>query len=177
MRVAGLFKNEKVKKSVCILLTIVFFLVAVFLFLKSINGFVPDNKVKLNFNDGNVMFNGSIETQPGAEIETQVFIENVGSLSAFYKIYLEDIDGELKEQVFFNVSSGGETLFDGKMTELNEENPIISKKAIKSGEKVYFTVKAKMSSYATNEYTSSQVTFNCRVDAVKADNNPSAKFA
>lgn len=177
MRVAGLFKNEKVKKSVCILLTIVFFLVAVFLFLTSINRFVPENKVKLNFNDGKVMFNGSIEIQPGAELETQVYIENVGSLSAFYKIYLEDIDGELKEEVSFNVSSGGETLFDGKMTELNAENPIISKEAIKSGEKVYFTVKAKMSSSATNEYTNSQVTFNCRVDAVKAENNPSAKFA
>ena len=77
--------------------------------------------VKINLNDGNpVISEDEYLFEPGMRVVKDFFIKNEGSIDAYYKIYLEDVKGDLADVLQLTIREKGtdKILYQGTAKDL-----------------------------------------------------------
>ena len=81
-------------------------------------------RVKIELNGGQTIFNeASLVVEPGYSVVEDFTVENTGTADAYYRLYLENVSGSLKDILVFDLYDGDQLIFSGKASELTRQNP------------------------------------------------------
>lgn len=133
--------------------------------------------VCISLNDGQRVFDGSdMNVEPGHSLVRTFTVANTGTARAYYRLYLENITGTLKEALHFEIYDGQQLLFQGTAAELCQENPCQGGEPLEPGEVRVLTAVVKMEESAGNVFQDGGITFDMTAEAVQSKNNPQALF-
>lgn len=175
-------KKKLKKKGVAIAVLCIMLTVTTLALILSFVG-VEDNKflsgnVEIEVNDGKTVFSEQDSLlEPERTLIKKFTIENKGSADVYYRLYLENIQGDLRKALNFKIYDGDELLFDGSAIDLSKENPCISDKKLLKGEIRTLVTLVKMNGdINSNNYQTKNMKFDITVDAVQSKNNPNRAF-
>ncbi len=134
-------------------------------------------RVKIELNDGQTIFNEtSLVVEPGYSVVEDFTVENTGTADAYYRLYLENVSGSLKDILVFDLYDGDQLIFSGKASELTRQNPCSGDTVLTVGETRTLTAVVKMPEETSNAVQNGSIAFDLTVDAVQAKNNPDRLF-
>lgn len=138
-------------------------------------------RIKIDLNGGKPVFataKGShLNIEPGQTIKSDFYIENEGSADAWYRLYLQDVTGELSDILIFTISDeNGNILYSGKASDIDKSKPFTDDNPLTPGEIRFFTMTVKMPESAGNEYQNEDLSFDITADAVQVRNNEGKEF-
>lgn len=133
--------------------------------------------VDISLNDGKKIFEGSdLKIEPGTSVKKDFTLKNDSTVDVYYRLYLENIAGSLKDRLIFQIYDGDEMLYSGLANDFTKDSPCVGDTALKAGEEKILTVVVKMQEDAGNEYQNSYISFDITADAVQVRNNPDKMF-
>lgn len=138
--------------------------------------------VDINLNDGEAVINDShLYFEPGMKIQKDFFIENGGPRAVYYKLYLNALTGDLAQVLRIKIVDKTDennitVLYDDIADELRRFNVEAVDRPLGGGERRELQIEFYLEEGASNDYQSSNMTFDLCADAVQADNNPDKEF-
>lgn len=135
--------------------------------------------VKINLNDGKpVIQEDEYLFEPGMRVKKQFFIENEGSIDAFYKIYMEDMTGDLADvmQLTITDEESGKVLYQGPADELTKGAKSVSDDMISAGERKELSILFYFPEERGNEAQGRNLSFRLSATATQVRNNPGHSF-
>ena len=134
-------------------------------------------QVQLELNNGQTVFNGDdMNIEPGHSIVRDFTVENKSTVEVYYRLYLENVSGPLRDTLTFEIYDGSTLLFSGRADDMTRESPCVDSNPLAAGEVRTLTAVVKMSESASSEYQTASVSFDISADAVQARNNPDRLF-
>lgn len=129
--------------------------------------------IDINLNDGVVIFNDDdLDLQPGESVMRGFFIENVGTEDFYYRIYLEEVSGELVETTQFNIYDGEGTLLETVETvDFNSTHYFTTDEIIEVGERLDFKIEIVFIDDSGDSYQDAQLSFDIVASAIQSKNN------
>jgi len=117
--------------------------------------------------------------EPGMTINKRFTIKNNSEIPVYYKVYFENVDGDLKDSIEVKLieNTTGEVLYDGLAKDFVQTNP-----EVKSGEKILeqgseeMTLKFYLPEISKNKCLGDELLFDITATAVQAKNNPNKEF-
>ena len=111
-------KNRIVRSfTLCIILTVI---LSVLLYILSFILFYAIEPVSIDLNGGEPVIEvRDVPYMPGMVVEKPFYIENDGSQAVYYRLYLDNVSGELADLVEVAVLNGNTVLYEGKAKELS----------------------------------------------------------
>lgn len=171
-------RNGKYHISVIIVLLTMFIVVTYALFRSEI--FINDNEyvmgeVKIDLNHGEKIFD-FVNIAPNDVLEREFTITNLSPIDIYYQLYLTDIDGELSEQLIFEIYDENKLMDTFNASEFSESNPYISKNILSSNEEKTLKIKVYFLKQADNSYQGEYIHFDITAKGVQAKNNEQREF-
>ena len=124
------------------------------------NNLFHTGKVKINLNDGKpVIREHEFIFEPGMTVKKDFFIENDSSWDVYYRIYLENVSGGLKDVLEITVKDGDRALYSGTASELTQQNVTAADDTLKIGQKRNLTVYFHFPEDKVNETQNLDLTF------------------
>ncbi len=114
--------------------------------------------------------------EPGMTVKKEFYILNNGSFEVYYRLYFQNINGELAEELEVKICDGDKELYKGKMNELTRENTIAADDKLAVGEKRTLQIYFHLPSDAGNDAQNQFLSFDFAADAVQTANNPEKIF-
>ncbi len=140
------------------------------------NKFVT-GKVEIELNGGQPVFDGTeAHIEPGSSLTKEFTVTNTGTADAYFRIYLENTKGMLKDSLHFSLYDGDKLIYEGRADSLNKENPCVSEELLKRGDTRLLKAVVTMNQDSGNIYQASALTFDITIDAVQAKNNDNIEF-
>lgn len=141
------------------------------------NNLFHTGKVKINLNDGKpVIREHEFIFEPGMTVKKDFFIENDSSWDVYYRIYLENVSGGLKDVLEITVKDGDRALYSGTASELTQQNVTAADDTLKIGQKRNLTVYFHFPEDKVNETQNLDLTFTMCTEATQTKNNPNRLF-
>lgn len=141
------------------------------------NNLFHTGKVKINLNDGKpVIREHEFIFEPGMTVKKDFFIENDSSWDVYYRIYLENVSGGLKDVLEITVKDGDRALYSGTASELTQQNVTAADDTLKIGQKRNLTVYFHFPEDKGNETQNLDLTFTMCAEATQTKNNPNRLF-
>lgn len=141
------------------------------------NNLFHTGKVKINLNDGKpVIREHEFIFEPGMTVKKDFFIENDSSWDVYYRIYLENVSGGLKDVLEITVKDGDRALYSGTASELTQQNVTAADDTLKIGQKRNLTVYFHFPEDKGNETQNRDLTFTMCAEATQTKNNPNRQF-
>lgn len=141
------------------------------------NNLFHTGKVKINLNDGKpVIREHEFIFEPGMTVKKDFFIENDSSWDVYYRIYLENVSGGLKDVLEITVKDGDRALYSGTASELTQQNVTAADDTLKIGQKRNLTVYFHFPGDKCNETQNLDLTFTMCTEATQTKNNPNRLF-
>ena len=141
------------------------------------NNLFHTGKVKINLNDGKpVIREHEFIFEPGMTVKKDFFIENDSSWDVYYRIYLENVSGGLKDVLEITVKDGDRALYSGTASELTQQNVTAADDILKIGQKRNLTVYFHFPEDKGNETQNLDLTFTMCTEATQTKNNPNRLF-
>ena len=141
------------------------------------NNLFHTGKVKINLNDGKpVIREHEFIFEPGMTVKKDFFIENDSSWDVYYRIYLENVSGGLKDVLEITVKDGDRALYSGTASELTQQNVTAADDTLKIGQKRNLTVYFHFPEDKGNETQNLDLTFTMCTEATQTNNNPNRLF-
>ena len=141
------------------------------------NNLFHTGKVKINLNDGKpVIREHEFIFEPGMTVKKDFFIENDSSWDVYYRIYLENVSGGLKDVLEITVKDGDRALYSGTASELTQQNVTAADDTLKIGQKRNLTVYFHFPEDKGNETQNRDLTFTMCTEATQTKNNPNRLF-
>lgn len=147
---------------------------------------VEDNRfttgtVKLNLNDGEPVITAEEYLfEPGMRVEKPFFIENEGSADAYYKLYVQDVEGGLADVIHVKVceqdSAGEKVLYTGSLSAFTRGSAEIRDGVLAAGERKELTILFTFPESAGNKAQNQQLQFSLGAVATQTRNNPEHSF-
>ena len=103
-------------------------------------------------------------------------MDNLGTADVYYRLYLENVSGELADGLLFQIYDGENLLYSAKAEAFVKEAPCVVDTLLPAGESHTLTLVVKLEESAGNDFQSGGVTFDLTADAVQAANNPDKEF-
>ena len=156
---------------------------------------VDDNRfetgdVEIEINDGKAIFDdANLKIEPGYRLVKTFTVKNTGTADAYYRLYLENVEGGLQDSLIFSFYEGdvksslansGSTVapvLTGVASELTKSDVAQGIGKLEKGEEKTFTVMVKMTESAGNTYQGGYISFNLTAEAVQSKNNPDRVFS
>lgn len=135
--------------------------------------------VKINLNDGNpVISEDEYLFEPGMRVVKDFFIENEGSIDAYYKIYLEDVKGDLADVLQLTIREKGtdKILYQGTAKELTRGSAAVDEAVLSAGERKDLTIRFYFPKERGNEAQDKTLSFKMGATATQVRNNPDHSF-
>ena len=134
-------------------------------------------RIEINLNDGKpVITEDEFLFEPGATVEKQFFIENTGTWGAYYKIYMENLEGGLADVLEVTLRDGETVLYSGTAAAFTKENTVAAQGSLAIGERRELTISFHFPEDAGNSAQDLYLSFDLRADAVQTKNNPTGLF-
>lgn len=133
--------------------------------------------VSINLNDGNpVIEDEECNFGPGMTVEKEFFLENNSTYSVYYKLYFENVGGELADILQITIYNGEQVLYQGTASELTKDKVIAADDELKINEKRVLKISFVFPEEAENIDGDPVLTFDLCADAVQSKNNPERLF-
>ena len=135
--------------------------------------------VKINLNDGNpVIREDEYLFEPGMRVVKDFFIENEGSIDAYYKIYLEDVKGDLADVLQLTIREKGtdKILYQGTAKDLTRGSAAVDEAVLSAGERKNLTIRFYFPKERGNEAQDKTLSFKMGATATQVRNNPDRSF-
>ncbi len=174
--------QKKVWKSiVAIILLFLMFAVTTYALVSSYLS-VNDNlfetaKVDIDLNNGVPIFTqNDFALEPGRSNMKRFTITNNSTVDVYYRIYLNNIDGQLQDALTFEIRDGDEVVYTAKMDDFNQDTPFISNEVLSVGETKILSAVVIMDPKSGNRFQSESCTFDVVASATQVRNNPTKVF-
>ena len=140
------------------------------------NRFAMSMGVELNVNDGKPVLDvKDVIYEPGGTYRSEFSIANLGSFDVWYRVYLTDVEGALKDDITVTVKEkDGTVLCNGTMNDLSSDKVAVS--SLAAGEEKILYIEFYFSSDADNSAQGQTVTFNITATATQKQHNPYMDF-
>ena len=135
--------------------------------------------VKINLNDGNpVISEDEYLFEPGMRVVKDFFIKNEGSIDAYYKIYLEDVKGDLADVLQLTIREKGtdKILYQGTAKDLTRGSAAVDEAVLSAGERKDLTIRFYFPKERGNEAQDKTLSFKMGATATQVRNNPDRSF-
>lgn len=135
--------------------------------------------VKINLNDGKpVISEDEYLFEPGMRVVKDFFIENEGSIDAYYKIYLEDVKGDLADVLQLTIREKGtdKILYQGTAKDLTRGSAAVDEAVLSAGERKDLTIRFYFPKERGNEAQDKTLSFKMGATATQVRNNPDRSF-
>ena len=113
--------------------------------------------------------------EPGMTVQKEFFIKNNSTGSVYYKLYFDNVEGELAKHLKITISAGDKVLYQGTVAEINE-NVAAADDELDVGEKRILLITFEFPQSVGNEAKAQHLYFDLRADAVQTKNNPNRVF-
>lgn len=143
---------------------------------------MPDNffqtgSMELNLNDGKpVIEEYEFMFEPGMTVAKTFFVENKGTDSGFYRLYLRGVSGGLKDVLEVTLCDGEETLYRGTAEDFIKENVKTAEYALEAGERRYLEIIFHFPEEQGNTAQGRTLSFEICGELVQEKNNPDRLF-
>lgn len=137
------------------------------------NTFISTGVIDINLNDGVVVFDeDDLNLQPSQSVRKEMFIENVGTEDFYYRIYLEEVSGELVDVTLFNIyDEYGNLLKTIETSKFNSTNYFSTDEIVEVGECLYFEIEIVFNELLGDEYQGGNLNFHIIASAIQSKNN------
>ena len=133
--------------------------------------------VQIQINGGKTLFSGEdMNIEPVYSAKKDFTVDNLGTADVYYRLYLENVSGELADGLLFQIYDGENQLYSAKAEAFVKEAPCVVDTLLPAGESHTLTLVVKLEESAGNDFQSGGVTFDLTADAVQAANNPDKEF-
>lgn len=176
--------QRKLRRSMIIaVLLMLMLIVTTFALITSIVA-VKDNTfetgiVKINLNNGEPLIHeDEYLFEPGMRVKKEFFIENEGSMDAYYRIYMDDMAGDLADVIQLTVTEkeSGKVLYQGPADELTRGSAAVSDDILHTGERKELTILFHFPEERGNEAQAGGLSFRMSATATQVRNNPGHSF-
>ncbi|MBM6919828.1 hypothetical protein H6A12_01445 [Phocea massiliensis] len=141
------------------------------------NNLFRTGEIKINLNDGKpVIREHEFLFEPGMTVVKNFFIENDSTWDVYYRLYLDNVSGELSRVLTVTIKDGDKTLYSGTANELTKQNVIAADDTLKIGQRRNLTVVFHYPETAGNDTQSLDLTFTLCAEATQTKNNPNKLF-
>lgn len=113
---------------------------------------------------------------PGMSVQKDFFIVNNGPSSVYYKLYFENVNGNLANVVNIVISDGNNALYKGTATQLSKKNVKAVETALKKAEEKKLTITFIFPENIDNAAQGQNLEFSLCAEAVQTKNNPHRNF-
>lgn len=144
--------------------------------LTSEDNFFETAQVKIDVNDGQVLFDGNMHIEPGMTLKEDLVIKNLSTVDVYYRLYLENVDGALKDALIFKIYDGEELLYSASAADFSEQNPFVGQEILQPDQTKTLSLCVRMKETAGNMYQQQSIQFDLSANAVQAKNNPDKEF-
>ena len=150
--------------------------------LVSLNIAVKENtfstgRIKININDGkSVINNDELHLEPGMTIKEDFFVENEGSVDAYYKLYLDNISGGLADAIEITIKDGNKILYSDIAKNLTKQSVEAIDEILGSGQKKDLTIYLHYPESEGNKTQNSDLVFTLCAEATQTKNNENKEF-
>lgn len=137
--------------------------------------------VSINLNNGEpVIEENEFIFEPGMTVRKDFFIKNNSTDSVYYKIYFDNVEGDLAEVMQIEIAKGDKILYKGTANSLNK-SVLAADDELAVGEKRELTLTFYFPTHVGNDVNGinmhgKDLTFDLRADAVQTRNNPNRIF-
>ncbi len=178
---ADLKTSKRLKTSIIILILLALCLAATTFALIYASVVVENNRfatgtVKINLNDGQpVIRENEFTFEPGMTVKKDFFIENESTVSVYYKLYLENVTGDLADDLLITIKDNDKILCSGTAEELNRKDVDFAEELMENERKdlsIYFYFPKEKG----NDAQSQKLSFTVSAVAVQTKNNPEKQF-
>ena len=132
-------------------------------------------EISINLNDDKPIMAESLLFEPGMTVVRDFFVENDGTCDTYYKLYFDDIDGELAKVLEVTIKED-DVLYHGILADMTRDNVTTVEEVLKVGEDRELEVWFHFPEKSGNQVQDLEVVFNICVEAVQAVNNPDRLF-
>lgn len=170
-------KKKKIIKRVLVAILIVMIAaiiaLAYTLYTTDVDTLISTGKVDLNFNDGIVVFaDEDLKLSPSETVIREMFIENAGEEPFYYRIYLDNMTGDLIDSTVVNIyDDEGDLLLSVETAEFDSSNYFTTGEILEAGERVDLSMEIVVLENAGNVYQESEMNFDIIVTAIQSKNN------
>lgn len=174
--------NRKLAVSIFTILFLISLLGATTYALIVLSVSVDDNyfktgSIEINLNDGKPVLNeDEYLFEPGMTVTKSFFIENLSTWEVYYKIYLDDVAGDLSSVLEITISDGDKVLFEGTADELTRSSVKAADDVLEVNEKRDLTITFHYPEAAGNSTQARTLSFKLCAEAVQTKNNPDKLF-
>lgn len=178
-------RNLTAKQNFLIDIGIIIFLV-LGLFLSTLElaylGFFPSRsqrqgQIPLNLNDGEPIIQDSdLLLQAGMTVERDFFLENNSTNNVYYRLYFDDISGELSSLLIVTIKDGDTTLYDGAAAQLTKSNKKIANDILHANQRKDLTIRFYLPENGGNQEQSHALQFSIYAEAIHYGSNLSLLF-
>ena len=133
--------------------------------------------IGINLNDGKpVIEKDEFLFEPGMTVEKDFFVENTGTDGLYYKLYFDEVSGDLADALEVTVKDGESVILSGKITELTEEAGLAAEDALAFGERRDLKIIFHFPENSENNYKDKTLSFIFYAKAVQSRNNDGKVF-
>lgn len=133
--------------------------------------------IKLNLNDGKPVINeDTLFIEPGMTIKRDFFLENISDNDAYFRIYFDNVSGELSEVLNVEIKEDNKVLFTGKVVDLSRDNLEASDEILKANERKDLQLTIYFPKESGNKYQDNKLQFNLVAEGVQVKNNDNKEF-
>ncbi len=142
------------------------------------DNFFHTGDVKINLNDGApVIREDEFLFEPGMTVEKPFFIKNESTWDVYYKLYFDDVAGDLKDVLKVSVLDKDQVIYEGTPKEMADNPPVDA--CLRVGEQKTLTLRfyyPKESTQPVGGNAANHLYFTLHAKAVQTKNNPNRRF-
>lgn len=133
--------------------------------------------IGINLNDGKeIISEDEFIFEPGVVVKKDFFIENTGSWDVYYKLYFENIVGDLADVIEISITDGEKSLYSGKISDLTKDKVLPVEDELGVGDCKYLSVYFHFPETMGNDTQNLLLSFDLSADAVQTKNNSERLF-
>ena len=141
------------------------------------NNLFHTGEIKINLNDGEpVISENEFLFEPGMTVKKDFFIENQSTWDVYYRLYLDNVSGELADVVQISIKDGDKILYSGTANELTKQNIVAADDILGIGQRRDLELVFHYPEDSGNDTQSRDLTFTVCADATQTKNNPDKLF-
>ena len=141
------------------------------------NNLFHTGNIKINLNDGKpIIKEKDFLFEPGMTVKKEFFIENQSTWDVYYKLYLDNIQGDLADFLEITIKDGDKILYSDKASEITIENVGAAYDRLRIHERRNLDVYFHLPEDAWNNCQNMILAFQLCADAVQTKNNPNQLF-
>ena len=177
--------NKFVKKLTSSITTVIILIIcicittfALFFERTSVNNNIfRSGNIEINLNDGKpIIRKNEFVFEPGMTVKKDFFIKNNSTWNVYYKLYFDNVEGELADILDITIKNGNEVLYIGKASEFKKGTMGAANDMLKLNEKRNLSLYFYYPETAGNDTQNLTLAFDLCADAVQSKNNPNRNF-